>query len=112
MLWTISKIVLSALTISFCSWLSQKRPGLAGFLMALPLASMLALAFSYAEYQDKEASVKFARSILEAVPLSLVFFIPFLFAERLSLPFPVLYGLGLLLLVIGYLGHRWLSGPI
>jgi hypothetical protein len=76
-------------------------------LLALPLSSLIALAFSYAEHQDPTKSVAFAQSIFVGVPVSLLFFLPFLLADRLRLPFPVLYGLGLLLLGMGYFLHRW-----
>ena len=43
----IFKIILAATTIAFASWLSGKYPKLAGFIIALPLATMIALAFLY-----------------------------------------------------------------
>ncbi len=110
MSWTLIKLALAASIISFCSWLAGKKPGLAGLLLALPLSSLLALAFSYAEYKDPAKSVAFAQSIFLGVPVSLLFFVPFLFADRLRLPFPVLYGLGLVLLTLGFFLHRWWFG--
>ena len=76
--------------------------------MALPIASMLALAFSFAEFHDPAKSVTFAKSIVTAVPLSLLFFVPFLFADKLNAGFPVLYGLGVLLLIAGYFAHGFI----
>lgn len=104
------KIALAAAVIAFSSWLSGKRPELAGFIVALPLTTLLALAFSYGEYQDPEASVRFARSILAAVPVSLLFFVPFLFAARLEWPFWGLYAAGVALLAAGYFLHRAVTG--
>lgn len=103
-----AKIFLSALVIAFASWLSGKKPALAGFIIALPVGTMLALAFSYAEYNSAEVSVKFAKSILVAVPLTLTFFIPFLLAEKLSFGFWGLYGLGAAFLIAGYFAHDFL----
>ena len=57
-----AKILVAATLISFASWLAGKRPELAGFIIALPLTTMLALAFSFAEYRDPAASVTFAKS--------------------------------------------------
>lgn len=108
MFWPIIKILISACIIAFSSWLSGKRPELAGFIVALPLTSMLVLAFSYKEYHDPAASVKFAKSIIAAVPLSLLFFAPFLFAEKLHLGFWELYGAGFLLLTAGYFLHNYI----
>ena len=102
------KIFLSAGVIAFSSWLSGKRPELAGFFMALPLATLLVLPFSFMEYQDAEKTVKFAQSIFLAVPLSLLFFIPFLLANKLMWNFWGLYGAGLILLTAGYFAHRFM----
>lgn len=73
--------------------------------MALPIATMLALAFSQSEFQDAGKTVAFAKSILYAVPLSLLFFLPFLLAEKVRLPFWGLYGAGIILVGLGYFVH-------
>ena len=44
---TVAKFLFTASVIVFSSWLSQKRPDLAGFIIALPLASLLALALAH-----------------------------------------------------------------
>jgi hypothetical protein len=41
----IAKVVIAAILISFVSWLSGRKTGMAGFLTALPLTTLLALAF-------------------------------------------------------------------
>ncbi len=108
MLFSALKILISSCVIAFTSWLAGKRPDLAGFIIALPVATMLVLPFSYIEHNDPQASVQFAKSIFVAVPLSLFFFVPFLFADRLSLPFWGLYCSGAGCLVIAYFVHRWI----
>lgn len=105
---TVLKICTAALLISFVSWLSGKKINLAGFLTALPLTTLLALAFSQAEWGNSSQSVAFAKSIFLAVPVSLLFFVPFLFAEKWNLSFWTCYGLGILLLAIGYFLHSFL----
>jgi hypothetical protein len=108
------KIGLSACDIAFASWLSGKRPDLAGFIIALPLVTLLALPFSYAEYQNADTSIDFAKSIMVAVPLSLAFFVPFLFAKSIMdmLPegyvFWVIYASGLICLIGAYFLHQFL----
>lgn len=106
------KIAVSAGVIALASWLSGKRPELAGFIIALPLVTLLVLPFSYLEYQDAEKSVKFAQSIFVAVPLSLLFFVPFLFATKLAWNFWALYGAGLILLTAGYFAHKFIMSQI
>jgi hypothetical protein len=106
------KVLISASVIAFASWLSGKRPELAGFIIALPLATLLVLPFSYTQYQDPQASIKFAQSIFTAVPLSLLFFIPFLLASKLGWGFWALYASGLVLLICGYFIHRAIMGIV
>lgn len=102
----ILKILIAATVIATTSWLSDKRPELAGFIVALPLVSMLALMFSYAEYRDIQSTVTFAKSILIGVPVSYLFFLPFFFAERFQLGFWITYLAGLLLLLAGFFLHQ------
>lgn len=105
MVWQIAKLFISAGLISFTSWLASRQPKLAGFLLALPISSMLALLLFQAEYHDSEKAAAFAKSIFFAVPLSLLFFVPFLFVDRLKWPFGVMYLSGVGLLAIGYAIH-------
>ena len=100
---TAINILISATVIGFCTWLAGKRTDLAGLLVALPLTSMLALALTQARYSDQAMSVRYAKDIFIAVPLSLLFFVPFLLAERFSMSFLQCYILGTVLLVAGYL---------
>ncbi|OFZ16813.1 MAG: hypothetical protein A2X86_12855 [Bdellovibrionales bacterium GWA2_49_15] len=109
MVLAIGKTILAAVLISFVSWLSGKKIALAGFLTALPLTTMLALAFSYAEWKDTTQSVNYARSVLIAVPISLLFFVPFLLANKLNLHFLTCYFSGVGLLAVGYFIHQALQ---
>lgn len=106
MMFAVGKTLLAAITISLVSWLSGKRIGLAGFLTALPLTTLLALAFSKVEWGNSEQSVEYAKSIFYAIPVSLLFFIPFLCATRVNLSFWQCYGAGIILLVAGYFIHN------
>lgn len=102
------KTGIAAVVITFASWLAGKKPELAGFIIALPLASLLALAFSYAQHQNSAASITFAKSILVGVPVSWLFFLPFFFAEKAGLHFIGCYVLGSGLLVAGFFAHQYL----
>jgi uncharacterized membrane protein YczE len=57
----LSKVLLAALVIAFASWLSGKKPELSGFIIALPIASIIAIAFSYLEHKNTENTVIFAK---------------------------------------------------
>jgi hypothetical protein len=106
------KVLLAAIVIAFASWLSGKKPELSGFIIALPLASILALVFSYLEHKNTESSVIFAKSILVGVPVSYLFFLPFFFAKSLNMNFWLIYGLGILLLILGYFVHKFIVNII
>lgn len=110
MLWAFTKVFIAGMLISFASWLAGKKPILAGFIIALPLTSILALSLNYLEFKDRAKVVVFAKSIFAAVPLSLLFFLPFLFAEKLQLPFWGLMLVGVLGLTLGLFFHRMLFG--
>ncbi|MGC1497854.1 MAG: hypothetical protein WA790_18765 [Sulfitobacter sp.] len=102
----IIKVLIAASVIAATSWLSNKKPEIAGFLVALPLVSILAILFSYLEFKNTESTVTFAKSILIGVPISYLFFLPFFFAERLNLGFWGAFLSGLVLLVIGFFVHQ------
>jgi len=100
------KTLIAALILSFSSWLAHKKPELAGFIVALPLVSILALFFSYAEFKDAPNAIQFAKGIFWGRPASLLFFVPFLFAEKWNLSFWGCWISGIVLLVIGFIIHR------
>ena len=104
---SIVKVGLAAVIISFVSWLAGKKPELAGYLTALPLVSIIAIAFAYWQHQDTVQSAQYAKSILLAIPLSCLFFPPFFFAEKWELNFWVMWIGGLALVGLGYFIHQW-----
>jgi len=103
------KILVSATVIATASWLSGRYSKAAGLLVALPLASSPVLPMSYMEHRDARVSLDLARSILIALPSTLIFFASFLAAGRLGIGFWAAYGFGCLLLPIAFLIHEWLA---
>ena len=99
-------LLVSALVISTASWLSRRAPTIAGFMVAMPLASLLVLPLSFREHGNAEASILLAKSIFFAIPVTLTFFVPFLLAGRLGLSFWQAYGLGAAALPVGFVVHR------
>ncbi|MDX1693810.1 MAG: hypothetical protein R3208_08585 [Ketobacteraceae bacterium] len=110
MLASIAKVLFAAFVIAFSSWLSEKKPEVAGFIVALPLVSILAILFSFIEFRDSEATITFAKSILVGVPVSYLFFVPFFFAERLGIGFWACFSSGVGLLVVGFFIHQYVIG--
>lgn len=103
---SILKTILAVTVIMFASWLSNKKPELAGFITALPLVSILAIAFAYNQHGDIGNTAQYARSIILAVPISWLFFLPFFLTEKFNLNFWISWTSGLILLVIGYFIHQ------
>lgn len=101
------KIFAAAILIAFASHLAGKNPSLAGFIIALPLTSMIAILFAYSEHRDMNRISDFAVSILVSVPLSLVFFLPFLLTKWAKLSFPVTFLLGMIALGGAYFVQQW-----
>ena len=66
---TAAKFLFTASISVFSSWLSQKRPNLADFVIVLPLASLLALALAHLKHGDAEKRIASGQSILWAVPV-------------------------------------------
>ena len=102
----LAKILISAAVISGASWLAGRSPSLAGFLVAMPVATLLVLPFAQLEHGSTAQTLDLAKSILLALPVSLAFFVPFVLAERLGLGFWTTYALGWLALAAGYALHR------
>ena len=102
-------IMISAALISFAAWLSGRAPRLAGFIVALPLTTMLVLPLSYLEHRDSQNAILFAKSIFVAIPVTLLFFIPFLLSGRLNLTFWQAYSAACVILPLGYFAHRTIA---
>lgn len=101
----IVKILLSSAILVGASWLAGKNSILAGFIIALPLMSMLAILFSYLQFRDMGKINEFAISILVAVPLSLTFFIPFVLNKWIKMGFTLTYVLAIGCLAVAYFLH-------
>ena len=100
------KVLISSVVIALTSWLAGRKAVLAGFIIALPLVSMLSILFTYLEYRNMEKVNQFATSILVAVPLSLAFFIPFLLNKWLKMSFPLTYASAIGCLALAYFVHQ------
>lgn len=102
----ILNIIISASFITLVSWLSGKKGTLAGFLTALPLTTLISLVMSNKQYSG-EVAVNYAKSVFVAIPISLLFFVPFLFATKFNLNFWTCYISGIVLLGVGYFIHQY-----
>ncbi len=100
------KAIIAGLVIAFASWLSEKRPELAGFIIAAPVTSIIALTMSQIQTQDSNNTIIFAKSIFVGVPISYLFFLPFFMPSIGKLGFWITMSFGLALLAAGYFIHQ------
>lgn len=106
MLEILLKVAVASCVIVFASWLAGQRPDLGGFIVALPIASIIALVISQMQTQDSANTITFAKSIVVGVPISYLFFVPFFLPQVSKFGFWITLLVGLALLVIGYFIHQ------
>ena len=100
------KVAISALVISFASWLAGRFPTMAGFVIAMPIATMIVMPFVQIEYQDPARTAALAKGILVAIPVSVMFLSQLQLIDRIGGLWPA-YGVGCLLLVAGFFLQQW-----
>jgi len=100
------KVVVSALVIALASELAKRDSFWGALLVALPLTSILAISWLYAETRDNLLVTRFARDIFLLVPGSLLFFLPFLLETKTRLGFLPNLIAGLVLLALAVWGMR------
>jgi hypothetical protein len=98
--WNIVRVLLVATIIVVVAELSKRYPRAGGLLLSLPIVSILAMLLSWHQHHDLPAISRLARETLVLVPLTLPFFVPLAFAQRLGLGFWSSFFAGLLLAVV------------
>lgn len=91
------RVVVPVIIILAVSEVSRRSPRLGALLLSLPLVSVLAFGAAWFRDHDLKSLSSMARETLILVPLSLPFFVPLAFAERLGFGFWTATGAGLLL---------------
>jgi hypothetical protein len=102
----ITKVLVSALVIAVASEVAKRDSFWGALLVALPLTSILAVSWLYAETRDNALVTRFARDIFLLVPGSLAFFLPFLLESKTRLGFLPNLVAGLALLALAVWGMR------
>ncbi len=102
------KVLVSAVIIGAATEVAKRHPFWGAVIIALPLTSILAMSWLYAETRDNLLLTQFAKDIFLIVPMSLVFFLPFLLEKKTSLGFIANMLIGLVLLFASvWLLRRW-----
>lgn len=100
-------LFLTSSLLTLVLWIARTNPILGGFIISLPLSTMIVLALSKLQNQNVGDTFLLSKSILVGIPASMLFFVPFLLADRLKLGFWMCYGLGFLMLGLSYFIHKW-----
>lgn len=98
------KVAVSALVVALASELAKRDSFWGALLVALPLTSILAIGWLYAETRDNVLVTRLARDIFLLVPGSLLFFLPFLLESKTRLGFfpNLAVGIGLMMLALWF----------
>lgn len=105
----IAKLVISAALIAVATEVAKRYPFWGAVIVVLPLTSVLAMSWLYFETRDDALVSQFARDVFILVPLSLVFFVPFLLEPKTHWGFGLNLTLGLVLLAaVGLVLRRFI----
>ena len=108
------KLVLNAVIAGFLvvavSEVGRRSPRVADVLLAVPLVVFAVYAVMYLRTPDLAPISKMARQMLVLVPLSLTFFVPLAFADRLHLTFWPAFAIGLALVTGTVTIYLWFTG--
>lgn len=97
----LAKVLVSAAIIGVATEVAKRYPFWGAVIVALPLTSILAMSWLYLDTRNNELLAQFARDILVLLPVSLLFFLPFLIEKRTGAGFMVNMIVGLALLALG-----------
>ena len=108
------KLVVNGMVAGFVvvavSEVARRYPRVAEVILAVPLVVFAVYAVVYNQVPELGPISKMARQMLVLVPLSLTFFVPLAFADRLHLTFWPAYLIGLALVTVSVAGYLWFTG--
>ena len=91
------------------SEIARRYPRVADVILAVPLVVFAVYALMYLRASDLAPITRMARQMLVLVPLSLTFFVPLAFAERLNLTFWPAVATGLALVTASVGSYLWFT---
>jgi hypothetical protein len=102
--------VLAGFVVVAVSEVARRSARLADVILAVPLVVFAVYAVLYHQSPELAPISRMARQMLLLVPLSLTFFVPLAFADRLHLSFWPAYAIGLVLVTISVSTYLWFTG--
>ena len=101
------KVAVSALIIAGVSELAKRMPSLGGLIAAMPLTTLLALIWLYAETGDYQLAYTFTRSVLFAIIPTIFFFISALYLFKRGTSFVTILLVSFVIFLGAALVHQW-----
>ncbi len=101
--------VIAGFVVVAVSEVARRYPRAADVLLAVPLVVFAVYALMYLRAPDLAPIARMARQMLILVPLSLPFFVPLAFAERLHLTFWPAFAMGLALVTASVGTYLWFT---
>ena len=102
--------VIAGFVVVAVSEVARRSPRVADVILAVPLVVFAVYALIYLRTPDLAPIARMARQMLVLVPLSLTFFVPLAFAERLDLTFWAAFVMGLGLVTASVGTYLWFTG--
>ena len=102
--------VIAGFVVISVSEVARRYPRVADVILAVPLVVFAVYALMYLRAPDLAPIARMARQMLVLVPLSLTFFVPIAFADRLHLTFWPAFAIGLALVTASVGTYLWLTG--
>ncbi len=91
------------------SEVARRAPRVADVILAVPLVVFAVYAVMYLRTPNLAPISRMARQMLILVPLSLPFFVPLAFADRLHLTFWPAFAIGLALVTVAVTTYLWVT---
>jgi len=101
---------LAGFVVVAVSEVARRMPRVADVILAVPLVVFAVYAVLYHRVPELAPISRMARQMLILVPLSLTFFVPLAFADRLHLTFWPAYAAGLALVTVSVGSYLWFTG--
>jgi hypothetical protein len=100
---------LAGFVVVAVSEIARRSPRVADVILAVPLVVFAVYAVMYVRDPDLAPIARMARQMLVLVPLSLTFFVPVAFADRLHLTFWPAFAIGLALVTASVGAYLWVT---
>ncbi len=101
--------VLAGFIVVAVSEVARRYPRVADVILAVPLVVFAVYAVMYVRTPELAPISRMARQMLILVPLSLPFFVPLAFADRLHLAFWPAFAIGLALVTATVTTYLWVT---